>query len=421
MIGCTSTTQVAPPDQDDVVAGEEEQGRQAEDDDHERSHPESASQPIDYQSIEEAESFSDGVAWVTRYDGTRAVVDLDGNVLFEPDEHLGAVSPYVNGVSLVWNGNNSTETARLIDKTGNTVWSVEEDGLAKAEDLYGADAVNRVSIQNPFAYDAQESWHDELWRGYTIVRFDIDSFEYTGILAGLLGPDGAWVIEPPALEEAAAHAGDRVWDLGNDGYGDSGTYDRYTISLKHQGLLIYRTGEILPYTGLDSGGINGLSYGNMWQDDINEVENYAAHHNCRYVGGGRFEDSGGNVVLELEEDYPLYSGGFLDGPIQEDSFVDSEYCLVYLENEGGGKYFTVIDMQGNRMFDPMRAGTEGLLRGGAFFHKGKDEEVGRYYTISGDPLGDVSGEEGKPFVEGRAWIMSDGYWRCIDDKGNVII
>lgn len=420
MAGCTVTApRVTQQDGESVAVDENEQGQQVDDDNTGVSSDEGTSRRIDFHSIEKARNFNDGVAWVLHENGSRTLIELDGTILYEPDEYYESASRYCEGVSLVWT--KGTDTARLIDKTGQVVWSVEEDGLAKAEELYGADAVNGVDIQSPFQYKAGKSWSDELWQGYTIVEFDIDSFEYTGILAGLLGPDGTWVIEPPTIEDAAAHAGKRDEDLGTHGYGDSGEYGRYTVSLDRQGLLIYRTGEVLPYTGYDHGGFNGLSFGGMWRDDIDSAEEWEAHQNCKYMGDGRFEDKDGNVVLELGDDYPLYSGGLLDGPIQEDSFVDSKYCLVYLENEGGGKYFTVIDMQGNRMFDPMRAGEEGLLRGGAFFHRGEDEETGCYYTVEGDRLGDVRGETGAPFYEGRAWIKVDDNWRCIDEGGNIVI
>lgn len=419
MAGCTvSVPHETQQDGEGVAAGENGQGQQADDVNTGDGGDEGTSRRIDFRSIEKTTNFRDGVAWVLREGGSRTLIDLDGTILYEPDEYYREVSPYCEGVSLVWE--DRPDTARLIDKTGRVVWSVEEDGHAKAEELYGADAVNGVEVQNPFQYHAQESWRDELWHGYTIVEFDIDSFEYTGVLAGLLGPDGTWAIEPPTIEDAAAHSGDRDEDLGTHGYGDSGEYGRYSVSLNRQGLLIYRTGEVLPYTGYDHGGFNGRSYGGMWRDDIDSAEEWAAHRNCKYVGAGRFEDKDGNVVMELGDEFPLYIGGFFDGPVQEDSFVDGEYCLVYLENEGGGKYFTVIDMQGNRMFDPMRAGKEGLLRGGLFFHMGEDEETDCYYTVEGDPLGDVREKDGTPFYEGRAWINVEDNWRCIDESGNIV-
>lgn len=417
--GCTSTTSVSAPVGEGGSGNEAEQIPETHDADRDKSYDKDAAQVIDFHSIEEVGNFNDGVAWVKLDDGKWALIDLNGEVLFMADEYYHSVSPYREGVSLVWA--NGTDTARLLDKTGEVIWSVEEDGFAKAEELYGADAVNGVDIQMPLQYYARESWSDEVWRGYTIVKFDIDSFEYTGVLAGLLGPDGTWKIEPPTLEEASAHADDYDEDLGTHGYGDSGSYERYSVSVKRQGLLVYRTGEVLPYTGYDQNGFEGLSYGGRWRDEIDFAEEMLAHQNRRYAGVGRFEDAAGNVLLELGDDFPLYVEGFFGSPVQEDSFVDSEYCIVYLENSGGGKYFTVIDGQGNRMFDPMRAGDEGLLRGGAFFHRAEGEETGCYYTVEGNPLGEMRGETGTPFYEGRAWIKTEGYWRCIDEKGDVVI
>ena len=417
--GCTSNSNIPSPDGEDGSGSRIEQVRKTDEDGTDERYDESATQVIDFQSIEEVGNFNDGVAWITLNGGKRALIDLRGTVLFESDEYYHSVSPYCEGVSLVWV--KGTDTARLLDKKGEVIWSVENDGLAKAEELYGADAVNSVDVQMPLQYYARESWSDEVWHGYTVVEFDVDSFEYTGVLAGLLGPDGTWKIEPPTLEEASVHADNRHEDLGTHGYGDSGSYERYSVSLNHRGILIYRTGEVLPYTGYDQNGFEGISYGGRWRDEIDFAEEMIAHQNRRYVGAGRFEDAAGNTILELGDNFPLYSGGFFDGPIQEDSFVDSEYCIVYLENSGGGKYFTVIDGQGNCMFDPMRSGYEGLLRGGVFFHRAEGEETGRYYTIEGNPLGEMRGETGTPFYEGRAWIRAEGYWRCIDEKGDVVV
>lgn len=416
--GCASTANVPTPSGGGLDGGTG-QGQGTYEGGTDESTDEGTSEAIDFQSIKDVGNYNEGVAWVTLDGGKLVLIDLDGKLLFEPDEYYGSATPYCEGVSLVWDS--VADAARLLDKRGEVVWSTERDGLAKAEELYGPDAVNGVNVQMPLEYYAGESWSDEVWRGYTIVEFDIDSFEYTGVLAGLLGPDGTWVIEPPTLEEASAHADDRHADLGTHGYGDNGSYERYSVSLDRQGLLIYRTGEVLPYTGYDKNGFKGLSYGGMWRDEIDFTEEMIAHQNRRYVGAGRFEDADGNVVLELGDDFPLYTGGFLDGPVQEDSFVDSEYCLIYLENSGGGKYFTVIDGQGRQMFDPMRAGKEGLLRGGAFFHRAEGEETGCYYTVEGNPLGEVRGETGTPFYEGRAWLKVDDNWRCIDEKGDVVI
>lgn len=374
-----------------------------------------ASQTVQAEDIAEVSWFSEGVAWVGTHDNKRVLIDENGAIVQELIDYSQA-SVFRNGVALAYEGD---KPAALIDHDGNVVWS-RADAEAYADSRYGEDAVVDVSLMDPmlYCYSASESFNR--WHGYVVVAVNVDSFSYTGMLTGIVGPDGNWVIEPPAADDAAKVADDYDYDLGYDassGY----PYSEYGVCLSHQAMVIYRTGDVLPYEGSDiDHPLSGLRYGGSFFNDLIAAEEASAHRNLVHDAAGIFKDGHGNVILDLHERYSVATSELGD-PVGEDPFGASDYALLFLENAGGGRYVTVVDQLGNQMFEPMRAGVEGALREGAFFHRPDDEDSGYYLTVEGKRLGDVEGTEATPFSEGRAWILADDVWHCIDAEGAVVI
>lgn len=366
---------------------------------------------IDCSLIDEVTDFSDGVAWVTDSKNgieDKYLIDKNGVIQLALDKSTYVdISHYVNGKALAYASNgaynytNPTRVVAIVDKKGNTTWSLEVDAKKKAEALYGEDAV-----ENVFALGLS----DDKWGGYLIIGFDVDTFEYTGTLYGVIDANGNWIIEPPVLENAPEQITNKQYD--NVDYGD------YYLSIPNQAVLIYQDARVIPLPAEDT-----TKNSKERKNETSKIEqilqevNAADHHERLYQGYGEFTDGSGKVVLDINS-MPLYAPKDAYAAVDlESAFAYSEYCIVYLGNKGGGKYFTVIDVNGKQMFEPKKAGTLGVLGETAFYYQPDKDADGYYLTVNGGKLGSVTGLNGTRFCENRAWIKVDGVWRCIDESG----
>lgn len=368
---------------------------------------------IDCSLIDEVSDFSDGVAWVTdsRNGGEdKYLIDENGIIQFTLDETpYKEISHYCQGGAIAYSGpkkqhyTNNVESVSIVDKSGKPIWTIEEDGKNKGEAIYGNDALEDV-------YAIRVS--DELWHGYLIVAFEIDTFEYAGVICGVVDTSGKWIIEPPTLDKAPVQKELGYYETPLENI----YYEDYDLRINRQAVLVYRTAEVLPCEGLlyDH---DGFIYGSK---DINEIhdEEYAiAHHNRVYEGYGEFVDENGNVVLDINNLSSSIAKSAFDAAHPDESFAYSEYCIVSLSNKGGGRYLTVIDLNGNQMFDPKKYDARGELSETAFYYQPDKDADGYYLTVNGGKLGSVTGLNGTRFSEKRAWIKADGVWRCIDESG----
>lgn len=368
---------------------------------------------IESASIVDPGSYKDGVAWVTTEDA-RLLIDDSGMILLNMEDlpyslissyHQGAALGY--GTKWTYDYLGADPVRAIVDRKGETVWSAEEDGQTKAEEVYGADNVLGVSVLPCL---------EEQWNGFLVVAFDVDTFDFTGTTYGVVDAKGTWVVEPPMIEEAAQRGeSERVYYAGN------------LLRIGEYAVVLYRTGEVLECTRIDEMW-GGVEYGGIDINELEEREKYLACRDMMYSGSGVFKNSKGEIVLDLGE-FPLADGGLTgrDGDIAENAFAESDYCLVTLENSQGGRYITVVDASGKQMFDPIREGDHGPLSGNAFFYdpgtskeEKLSEDAGFFVDVNGNPVGELKGSESKPFSEGRAWILSQGEWRCIDERGAIV-
>lgn len=381
------------------------------------------------------ERFSDGVAWVDISDRGKVLIDDQGVIQFCLEELEGKgcfvnATRYVNGAAVAYERldsemggrGNGIFSSTLIDKQGEVIWAVKEDGIEKARQVYGEEAVDRVGIVN---IDA------DLWRGYLAVAFHVDSFSYTGTLFGVIDAQGEWCVEPPTIDEVLARQEDGInpgIDDGDDGwwstdpellllpYSDSYMYNEAYLKILNDCIFLYRTGESIPCT---HNAWSNYEYGGMSQRDIEDREFTLAHRNRR-SSSSRFLDSEGNEVFSLKDVLPDSASSWRVDYFT--AFAESDYAFVLLENDGGGKYLTAIDTEGNIMFEPLKAGEHGTLSEDLFYYCEPGAETGRYYSVeTGQPIFDVEVQNGLPFYEGKAWAEIDDVWHLIDTSGDVLI
>lgn len=356
-------------------------------------------------AIDEVSAFSDGVAWIRYYDGTQALVDETGAVLFDDDGADFDYTKFVQGCSLV-RGDTKQEgygPFGLVNKQGEIIWTVDDDARALAEDLYGAENIERV-------YCPGQPW--EAWDGYLLVSVEVDRYEFTGTVFGIVGPDGNWAVEFPSVDDAANGSGLYGYEAGL-------LYDLYNpgvMVLHKTGLFITRTGEYLPCTDSDlHPGGRYYMYGEdrLEEDDVVHNEAAIAHGGLR-LSMGVFYDENGEAALDLTDMNNLSSN-------PDYGFEDGEHCLVSFANDGGGAYQTIIDKEGNFLFDPIKADPDAVFATVGFFYQPDKESAGWYVGLDGEQIGVIEGTEGTPFCDNRAWIKVDGIWRLINETGDVVI
>ena len=352
--------------------------------------------------------FYDGVAWVNTSDG-KALVDNEGHVLIVYDDDWNEddipiqMSNYHEGRALAsmpfGQGFPEYPTA-IIDKTGHTVWTLEEDARAEADEVFGEGNVEDIDI----SFDLE----DDVFQGYAAVRFNVNTPQYTGTCIGVINGEGDWVVEPslPAdLENSDLVCGD----------------SRYFIQTEYY-LVDYDDGQVYFRDGsFDEQECSGsFSYGGKTADEFANEKYFSAHDGLKYgicivdgySDGPHFLDSDNNIVINMDN-YSVNSSWF------DATFVDG-YCLVPFSNTGGGNWLTVIDTHGQETMAPIKDCGHGVLGEGIFFYKGETDTGGYYIKVNGERLGTGDGSDGTTFHEGRAWLNTDGHYHCINTDGEIL-
>lgn len=358
------------------------------------------------EDIEYPSSFSNGVAWVSYFDGEQLLVDETGKVLFEEEDSRRGFSDFAGGSAVVFDATEDDDYGPygLINKQGDIFWTIDGDARAKAEELYGAENIERIYCP--------ELNGNSKWGGYLVVSVEVDCYEFTGSVCGIVGPDGTWAVELPTIDEAAG--GSRIFD-----YVAGSLYDLYQpelLILHKCGLFLYRTGEFVPCAE------EGVGWGGMYylygEEKISEKDALARERALArgglFFSCGIFYDEDRNEVLDLTElkdvdTHPEYE------------FEDGEHCLINFQNDGGGRYQTIIDREGNFLFDPIKVGNEAEFASVGFFYQPDENEKGWYVGVGGEHIGEVEGTEGMPFFDGRAWIKVDGVWRILNESGEIVV
>lgn len=130
----------------------------------------SESEPVSKTVFSCGQDFSDGVAWVSYTSkSSDTLINNNGQILFQLGEDEYPVTDFVNGVALT--------SSRLIDKNNNTLFQFNETS---------PDGVRYISLNSL----------DDVFRGYTFVKMDINNFDTVETRIGVLDNKGNWYREP---------------------------------------------------------------------------------------------------------------------------------------------------------------------------------------------------------------------------------
>lgn len=362
-------------------------------------------------SVSYVNDFSDGVAWVatgTNSNSGKVLVSADGEILIDQWGKNGMaaepskVSQFSSGACVAeWGSNLSDASARrsaLMDKYGKEIWSSDNEGAKKAEEVYGSGVVESVCINSDFGTSG--------YHGYAAVEFNIDTLNYTGTLSGVIDSAGKWVVEPTPI--ASNDKGDETW-----------SYHEYVMCSKLH-AIVYRTGTVMEQTGKhDVVNPYSLKFDGKELERVNEWEEFAAAHSGMKYKKRMVGESGSSGYLDANENL-VFKPDF--GKLSADchDFSSDGYAVVDLQNSGKGKYVTCIDTNGNQLFEPIKVSSHGDLTSVAFFYVPEDGTNGYYLTPQGEKLGSAEGKEGTEFYCNRAWLKIDGSWHCISEAGEMV-
>ena len=404
-------------------------------------------------------NFSDGVAWVSEttpgpfgiIGGQWHLIDKTGRIILSLDDGESPTTNFSHGVAIVLR---SDMRAELIDKTGYV-----------------------ISSPNSGEYDAIHGFIPDI--GMILVSKRVETFELTENQAGIIDSRGNWQVEltnSPVLVNRTIHElagfpgeiGVGSFELSiplSQGmrrsfhaiYGGEGVFALQAtggnVSQTSFFNVLDNTGEItISHCGLSDWAFrSGLRFDNGFavvasgtailavdrfadETDINILSDVITHwQNVAHVGeysnglfyfSNFFFDRQGNKVIDLSN-YAVQSWGYFFGRNQLPKFVDG-YALIPLINPQGAPFFTIIDMNGNFMFEPvvrpihnwlpiLSYGLVVLQDGGRIFGGS-----GGYIVIntSGEIVVDLGNvDRVSHFRDGVAMVIDDGQVYYIDALG----
>ena len=381
--------------------------------------PVSASEMTQAPEIKQAADYHEGIVWAkTVLDGTEcwSAVDEGGTVLFSLKPEEIPVTNFCNGISLV-------DYQYVVDTKGNTVWSVEKDGWDYAREQWGdsAEEVHLVNNWKSFVdasalNDTPELLKEDFF-GYPQVEFYVNTFDYSGNYTGFLNPDGSWRREPGTMRASVLdghygvyrmHFPDDSWKEGHynmltDEAVDTDQMDKESYNKtwgrwgaeyyagQHDGLIYVAAGALGDYV-----------YGGL------DIETYDTG----------FYDLSGNMQIDLGK-YHLAASPY---PVFKDG-----YALLQLENEQNSPFYTLMDKNGNFVFEPRKKGVfpfemADAVSEGMYWIRNEDSAAA-YYKTDGEPAFETEFviTEAKDFHDGRALVKTDaGEWHFIDTSGRIV-
>lgn len=316
---------------------------------------------------------SDGTIWVKqRIDSSvfYSCFDTTGKKLFSLDPDSVPSTEFVNGVAVV-------DMNCLIDKTGKTIWSLEENGKSEGERLFGVGNVESVEFANLSYNRVYYFW------GGVFVSYSIETFEWSGTKTGVIDCNGDWQLEPVEITAGSFYGGP-FYDL----YIED-TWGCYNIF----------NGEFAV------GGHIGE------ESNAEQIEQWTRQYYFDLDGGlvynqeqNGFCDAEGTKVIDLSR-YNL----------RETPYFTDGYCFLHIENDQGSAYTTIIDTSGKEMFQPIKEFDHGDIRQGLFRVLNEDGTA----TFLDEQMNEII--QNVELVYNYCDFSSDGVVLVKDDQGFYLL
>ena len=273
--------------------------------------------------------FSDGVAWVCKYDDSWSLIDTNGRVIYTLPIEWGPVTDFMNGICLI-GPNGRKGVLKIIDVNGKEVLKncLDENDIIICMDKMG-DKVN-------------------IW-----VKSTVDTYNSHSVKLRVIDEKGS--LKADFSPEENSYIDDLSWDdsdfrsIGDDVYiyhemvFDVNTQAMYTLgswganplNLKfnenygsdntHNGNLIDRFGNVILQ------GEGGYERG-VFGDGMSFFGYQPIYYDYNFIGGFLMN---GNMIIDLSDKLVMGLPYFKDG-----------YCLLQIVNEAGVEFVTVMDKEG---------------------------------------------------------------------------
>lgn len=362
--------------------------------------------------ILDGRNFQDGVAWVKLSDNNWSVINKEGKVLFSLNSGSKPSTDFCKGIAIV-NGNT------IINKNGVILNNVF-DGK------YNYEILSNISIGIFGKFE-----------GYVFVRVVVDTFEKTENRIGVIGPDGEWYIEPTnqladshAIYPCPSYFGEGMY-LIEDGPLNSGVSYFLDINSKKIVEIDRLTSDYLTF---ENGWlIDPLRYqyvaisnkdGNVYTiypklNDGNVISTAGKYRDGLFYGTdlyakeGHFYDIYGDMAIDLSK-YKIKHIAFK----HDEPYFSNGYCFLEIVNDQGSEWFTIIDKQGNFMFEPRKIVEHGEISEGLVFLN-MSNNLSVYIDMNGNEIISIDCSKAYDFSEGLALIVKDGKIYYIDKSGNI--
>lgn len=283
------------------------------------SEPQSATKTV----FSSGSDFSEGVAWVSYTKKLMdTLIDSNGKILFQLEGNEYPITDFVNGVAITSN--------RLIDKNNNTLFQFNETS---------PDGVRYLSLNSL----------DDIFRGYTFVKMDINNFDTAETRIGVLDNKGNWYREPSTEMCQLLTKDHGLYQIGcgiyfNDNPSDPFVYNLLTNEIsRDEGIIETWKRDYLIKNSEGLAFVEGEKRSGLKQE---------------FVDSGAFFNAAGECAIDLSKYH-----------IRTDSYGNGNYIPVFSEGycalEVGGadyedfnhvtNYVIVIDSNGNEQFPPLKA------------------------------------------------------------------
>lgn len=383
--------------------------------------------------LADARSFSEGVAWVTVSDGEdfqSMLIDDEGNSLYQREltkSMPSVMTNFSNDVGFIQDANGSA----VVDTKGNIIFT-DEDIFERCVEIFGEDSLDSFELLYSSNEDVQ------LFNGYCKVELDVNTYEGSGYYQGILKPDGSWLLEPEEVESGVELYAD--WPLavmvdkeGNERAIKLETGEIYDAGpAPHAASLTHVLSFDFSQRQFNQESFASIDeYGNdmthrvpliRWMaESVQENTDGLIYDN----GMNAFVDKDWNKVIDLSE--YTFPDDFM--PV----FTDG-YAFLLVKNPDGDLYYTVIDKDGTRVFEPKK--WDGNTR--VYARVTGDRFLVSYWIApqlypfafsvdtayrdlsTGEPIEGMAYEKMYPYADDLALVVDEsGYYEYIDLDGNV--
>lgn len=280
-------------------------------------------QYLDYNLISE---FKDGIAIATKtvnFQTTQYVIDENFNVLFSFKGNVGFVGKYMKIAD-----KDDEKKINIIDQNGEVVYSYDDREFKKKVELV-SDGLLVITEQTD-TYNSSKT---------VTGIYDIQSKKY------ILGPDEKYV-------DKIREFGDNTLLLNGDNTEFFNTKTKKIVKYNKRVQREFKTGY-----SIDTD-FSGYIYMDVFDDSGNyktikfDSANIKNHSNGMLFSSETLINLKDGTIKDLSDQFHF---------VEAAKFNSDGNALVLFQNQGGETYYTVVDVNGNMLFNPEKRNNEAMF------------------------------------------------------------